>query len=194
MGNMTKNRNTKPEKHRARRSLLTLVLFCLAVASGWGPGVSAATQGSDNAGLVAKGRELFGLACVQCHGASHTTIQRKPEAGWRKTVYTMISRGAPVLPGEVDVLVGYLTSVYGPASPPAALENPSASKATLPAGSELIVSTCGTCHPAGVVFGSRKSENAWRATVKQMRSLGASITDAQEKEILAYLVKHLSSN
>jgi mono/diheme cytochrome c family protein len=132
---------------------------------------------------VAKGRQVFSLACVQCHGPSHTTIQRKPATGWRKTVYTMISRGAPVLPGETEALVAYLTSAYGPTS----------TAQPIPAGGEFVAASCGTCHPAAVVFGSRKSESDWQATIKRMRSQGANITDTQEKEILDYLVKTLAA-
>jgi cytochrome c5 len=162
-----------------------LMLFCLTVAAGMSSNARAAMQGAGNAELASKGREVFSVACVQCHAASHTVIQRKAAAGWKKTVYTMISRGAPVLPGEVDALVAYLTSAYGPNSPSAAGQQ------TLPAGSEIIVSSCGSCHPAGIVLASRKTEADWKATVKQMRSFGAGITDSQEKEILDYLVKTL---
>jgi mono/diheme cytochrome c family protein len=160
------------------------LVFCFAIAA------SGAMQTADNPELVKKGRELFGVTCVQCHGAGHITVQRKTAANWKKTVYTMISRGAPVLPGEADALVAYLTSAYGPASPPPALDNPAAAQQPLPAGSDLIVSSCGSCHAARFVFGSRKPESDWKATVMQMRSFGATITDAQEKEILAYLLKN----
>ena len=164
------------------------MLVCLMVVAGNPSKASAAMQGAGNAELALKGREVFSVACVQCHAASHTVIQRKAAAGWKKTVYTMISRGAPVLPGEVDALVAYLTSAYGPSSPPTSTTG----QQTLPSGSEIVVSSCGSCHPAGVVLASRKTEAEWRATVKQMRSLGAGITDNQEKEILDYLVKNLA--
>src|SRR5262249_19734013 len=153
----------------------------------------ASTQETNNEDLAAKGRQIFGVACVQCHGAGHTVIQRKPAAGWRKTVYTMISRGAPVLLGETVALVAYLTSTYGPASPPPHLQHASALSQPLRPGSELVASSCGTCHPSAVVFGSRKSKNAWETTIKQMRTLGASITDAQEKEILDYLLRNFGA-
>jgi len=145
------------------------------------PNVSA--QERNNADLVTKGRQVFALTCTQCHGASHTTIQRKPAAGWRKTVYTMISRGAPVLPGETEALVAYLTSSFGPGS----------TQQPIPAGGEIVAGSCGTCHPAALVFGTRKSESDWTATVKRMRSLGASMTDTQEKEILDYLIRNLAA-
>jgi len=162
------------------------MLACLMAVAGMPPKARAAMQGAGNAELALKGREVFSVACVQCHAASHTTIQRKAAAGWKKTVYTMISRGAPVLPGEVDALVAYLSSAYGPSSPSGVGQQ------TPPAGSEMIVSSCGSCHPAGVVLASRKTEAEWRATVKHMRSLGAGITDSQEREILDYLVKNLA--
>ena len=71
---------------------------------------------------VKRGREIFQVACVQCHGTSEITIQRKPAKGWQKTVYSMIGRGAPVLSGEIDPLVAFLTATYGPASPPPVLK------------------------------------------------------------------------
>ena len=163
------------------RATLCAILCILAVST------SAVAQDANNANLVEKGRQIFSLACVQCHAAAHTTIQRKPASGWRKTVYTMISRGAPVLPGETDTLVAYLTATYGPSSSPAALQNTPA--ATAPAGSEVVTASCGSCHPAAVVFGAVKSDNEWKATIRQMRTLGASISEAQEKQILDYLTR-----
>ena len=67
---------------------------------------------------VEEGKEAFGQACVQCHNMSRTQMQRKTADGWRDTVYSMISRGAPVMPDEIEPLIDYLAVTYGPGATP----------------------------------------------------------------------------
>ena len=52
-------------------------------------------------------------ACVQCHDLHWIAAQRKGETAWRRTVSEMIWRGAPLQPGESDVITKYLAANQG---------------------------------------------------------------------------------
>ncbi len=91
---------------------------------------------------VEEGREAFGQACVQCHGMSRTQIPRKTADGWRNPVYSMISRGAPVMPDEIEPLIDYLSATYGPgATPPAVGGEVSQAGSALPDGPAMTPET-----------------------------------------------------
>jgi mono/diheme cytochrome c family protein len=173
--------------------MITIVaLACLYLVSA---GTVFAQEPAPASDVIAKGKDIFGLACSGCHGTSHTTIQRKSAERWQKTIYTMISRGAPVLPGEVEPLTAFLSATYGPASPPPSFGGNAAAQAqqSLPAGREIVVRSCGGCHAVNLIFNARKSSAAWRQTVSQMRSFGADLTEGEEREVLDYLSRNFGT-
>ena len=96
--------------------------------------------------VVSEGRNIFGQACIQCHGIGHIMIKGKTEEGWRDTVYSMISRGAQMMPDEIDPLIAYLAATYRPDS-----AAPAAEGATLPdeAGRVILDRTCTALSCAG---------------------------------------------
>ena len=178
--------------HHTPRSL-PLLLFticvavpCLALA---GASVQEPAEAPDPT-TVEAGREAYGLACVQCHGPSQALIQRKPAEGWRRTIYSMIGRGAPVLPDEIEPLTVYLTSLYGPTSPPPNFGDAFDEQEQLPAGGETVKAACGACHAVNLVLEAHKSESEWRETVVNMRSLGANVTDSEQELIVDYLAEY----
>ena len=136
--------------------------------------------------LVEAGRAAYGQACVQCHGPNRTVIQRKAEAGWRRTVYAMISRGSPLMDDEIEPLTAYLTATYGPDSPlpeaggDGALELPDA------AGRSILTATCTQCHAVEMVTGSQKTESQWLDTIDLMIGYGAEISDADQETLASY--------
>jgi len=142
---------------------------------------------------VEEGKEAFGQACVQCHNMSRTQIQRKTADGWRDTVYSMISRGAPVMPDEIEPLIDYLAATYGPgATAPAVGGEVSQAGSALPdgPGRAIFVGNCAACHSMELPLNMRQSEAEWSATISAMVSYGAQITP-QEQEIL---VKYAAQN
>lgn len=179
---------------RAFRPLASFALFALAF-------LLAATQyvGTGRGAppveplQVEEGKEAFGQACVQCHGLSRTDIQRKTADGWRETVYSMISRGAPVMPEEIEPLIAYLEATYGPSSPPPASGGEDSQAGNvLPdePGRAIFVGNCSACHSLELPMNMRLSEAQWNTTIGNMITYGANITP-QEQEILAqYAAKH----
>ena len=63
------------------------------------------------------GRDLIFQACVQCHDLRNTVAQRKPAAGWKRTVDEMIWRGAPLMADEAETITKYLAVSFGPDKP-----------------------------------------------------------------------------
>ena len=142
---------------------------------------------------VEEGREAFGQACVQCHNMSRTQIQRKTADAWRDTVYSMISRGAPVMPDEIEPLIDYLSATYGPgATPPAAGGQGSQAGNALPDGPAraIFVGNCAACHSMDLPLNMRQSEAQWNATISEMVSYGAQITPQEQEILVKYAAKH----
>jgi mono/diheme cytochrome c family protein len=154
-------------------------------------GAAAFGQGS-NAAAVEQGKEVFGVVCTACHSANHVSIQRKLAPAWRNTIYTMIGRGAQILPSEIEPLAAYLASTYGPGSPLPAPRGATVG-APAPAGSEIVIRSCGGCHSVNLIFNSRKSVDGWKGTIKYMRSNGARISETEEQELAAYLGEHFGT-
>lgn len=199
---------TAPKTRRALQLasfLLTLGLFLETITQ-----INAATQGkpleqpkdkgaAENA-LTAKGRAVFGESCIQCHNMNPVLIQRKPEQGWRQTVYSMVSRGAQLTPDEMEALISYLTATYGPDSPLPHLKASAASNAegsgeeSLPAGAgkQILSRACVKCHSLTLVTNSRKSETEWSKTVARMLSIGATLAPPDRQTLTDYLVKNFS--
>src|SRR5262249_61252149 len=99
-----------------------------------------------------EGRRVMLQACVQCHDYKNIVAQRKTLAAWRRTVDEMAWRGAPLMPGEAEIVSSYLASFLG-------TEKPDAEKAAqsrprekfaeyLPEGKgrALVLQSCVECH------------------------------------------------
>jgi len=143
-----------------------------------------------------EGNEIFGLACTGCHGLRETQLQRKTADQWRNTVYSMISRGAPLLPDEIEPLTAYLAATYGTDSPPPSSGGVSSQGGTaLPEGPgrSILVGNCASCHGLELPLNLRKSEADWKRTISRMVDFGANLTP-QEQEILAkYAAQHFGA-
>jgi mono/diheme cytochrome c family protein len=60
------------------------------------------------------GRDIVAVACWQCHGLNAFTWLRQGEQAWRHQVYDMILRGTQISPSEINTVVTYLTTNFGP--------------------------------------------------------------------------------
>ncbi len=66
---------------------------------------------SDRAG------KLFVEACTACHTLDRVRSQRLTSEEWRGTIAGMVSEGIALTDEEVDVVVAYLTTHFGPDTP-----------------------------------------------------------------------------
>jgi cytochrome c553 len=141
-----------------------------------------------------EGQAVVLAACVQCHDLRAVVSQRKDASAWRRTLNEMIWRGAPLLPGEVEVLTGYLASAFGPQAgpPPAASEASNQDTARrLPEGPgrPLVVDTCVGCHDLATAVNARKTPSEWRLSVARMVQLGARLNGSEMELIASYLAQ-----
>jgi mono/diheme cytochrome c family protein len=130
------------------------------------------------------GREIVAVACAQCHGFNAFTWLRQGEVAWRYQVYDMVLRGSQIGPDEIDKVVSYLTTNFGPG-----VNVPSSSPVSLPAGAgkEVIEGGCGICHGLDRAVGTRRSPIEWQAIVTRMVFLGAPLPADQARAAVDYL-------
>ncbi len=62
-----------------------------------------------------KGVESVTGICSICHGLDLVTQQRQDRDGWTRIVDQMIQFGAPIPPGERQVIIDYLATHFSPA-------------------------------------------------------------------------------
>ena len=97
---------------------MTRALLCCGVAGwmsiAWGvSGVAAQTApapANNESPQIARGRLVVAQACTTCHTTLGRMLQvhKQTAAQWKDTVYFMISRGAQVMPDEIDAVAAYL--------------------------------------------------------------------------------------
>jgi mono/diheme cytochrome c family protein len=138
-----------------------------------------------------EGRDIVAVACTQCHGPSAFTQLRVGPEGWRFQVYDMVLRGAQVRPSEMDQVVSYLSTNFGPGinvPPPVA-------QVTLPegAGQELVAQRCSLCHGLDRVVAARRTPTEWEAIMSRMVFLGAPAAGDDGKRITSYLEEKLGT-
>jgi mono/diheme cytochrome c family protein len=132
------------------------------------------------------GRDIIATACTQCHRAGPITQLRMGEAAWRRQVYNMVLRGAQIGPDEIDDVVKYLATNFGPGVPipgsaPAPVKLPDG------AGADLVTGTCGICHGVDRVVAVARPDRQWEAIVHRMVAIGAPIDADQARQIISYL-------
>ena len=70
---------------------------------------------SDQQAQVEKGRQVVGQVCVACHTNILRMVQvhRQSPEQWKDTVYSMIGRGAQVMPDEIEAVTAFLAANAG---------------------------------------------------------------------------------
>ena len=158
------------------------------------------------------GKELVLNACVQCHDLRWVVSQQKSETAWRRTVNEMVWRGAPLVPGDVDVITRYLSAlVLLPSGEAAAKRRMRGAQASSPLtrrsappspdgrgtpnelppgpGRNLVIATCVQCHDLGVTTSQRKTADEWRRSVERMAHLGAKLNGREMLIVADYLAR-----
>jgi hypothetical protein len=61
------------------------------------------------------GKDVFIRVCTRCHEAANSTKLRLTRRQWQGKVYAQADRGAEASGEELDQIVDYLASHFGPA-------------------------------------------------------------------------------
>ena len=152
----------------------------------------AAQAQQSNPFPAGEGRDTIAVACTQCHRAGPIVQLRMGEEGWRRQVYNMVLRGAQIRPDEIDDVVKYLATNFGPGVP---VPGPAPTPVKLPdgAGADLVTGACGTCHGVDRVVAVARPGRQWEAIVHRMVAIGAPIDANQAGQIISYLQANYSA-
>ena len=92
-----------------------LVWIAGAQLSGRLAAQEAARAQSDQQTQAEKGRQVVGQVCVACHTNILKMVQvhRQSPEQWKDTVYSMIGRGAQVMPDEIEAVTTFLAANAG---------------------------------------------------------------------------------
>ena len=95
-----------------------LVLVAITLAMSW-PSTVGAQRGDDP--QIEKGRVVVAQVCTTCHTTLGRMLQvhKQTQEQWRELVFFMISRGAQVMPDEIDAVTAFLVANSGRERPAA---------------------------------------------------------------------------
>jgi cytochrome c5 len=131
---------------------------------------------------IEKGRTTVGQTCVPCHANIVGVIQlhKKSANEWRDTLYSMIGRGAQVLPEEIEPVIAFLVANAGRKPTQAlAVQLPAAE------GKAILERTCQRCHDLTVA--TTKPSEDWKTVIGKMITYGAVVTATDEQKLIEYL-------
>lgn len=176
-----------------RQSVLLILPLCLFAAA-------ALAADADS-----RGKQLYEAACTQCHGLGAIEVTRDGRPGWKKTVHKMVSGGAQLNAEEMELVIDYLATNFGPSAGPMKTgllppDSPlqtdgtvTSDKIDLPQGSgkELVQGLCQVCHDLGRIVSTTKTEDDWHRYATQMLARGGlSISEEQLRTLVSYLNEH----
>src|SRR5689334_8658648 len=94
----------------------TIVWTCVVAASAVSAQAPAAAAKEPLSAPAQKGGQVVTQACTTCHTTFGRMLQvhRQTREQWKSTVYFMISRGAQVMPDEIEPVIDYLAATAGP--------------------------------------------------------------------------------
>jgi cytochrome c5 len=136
-----------------------LLMVCVAAAA------APACAQTATALPAGEGRDIVAVACTQCHTLNPLTAMRDGPVGWKRHVYNMVIRGAQLTPREVDTVLQYLNTNFGPGQ-----SLPPAKPITLAAGAgkELVETRCALCHDLERVTSAKRQKRDWPGVVANM--------------------------
>src|ERR1700730_10843343 len=98
------------QRHKASHIVSFAILFCLTLS----------TMAFGQALPDEKGKAEFQRICSNCHTTAMATRLRNSEEGWKSVVNDMVSRGAQGSQPDLDNVVLYLSTNFGPSNSTAA--------------------------------------------------------------------------
>jgi mono/diheme cytochrome c family protein len=160
-----------------------IALLAVSMLVAWLP-ASASAQGGQDA-RVARGRQVVAQACTTCHTTLVRMLQvhKQTAEQWKDTVYFMISRGAQVMPDEIEAVAAFLAATSGNGRPAARDAGQPGRGAD---GAAILQRNCQQCHELAIASTKADSEE-WSAVVARMMAYGARLTPADQQTLIGYL-------
>jgi mono/diheme cytochrome c family protein len=139
----------------------------------------------DQPAQIEKGRQVVAQVCASCHTTIVRMIQvhKQTAQQWKDTVYFMISRGAQIMPDEIEPVTAFLTETSGRGRPGARAAGQQTADAD---GAAILQRNCQQCHELATA--SKKSDaEDWSAVITRMMAYGAKLTSADQQTLIGYL-------
>ncbi len=178
--------------------LVCNLVLCIAAAD-LGRGLAAqasASTSNDQQAQIEKGREAVGQACAACHAGilRMAQAQKQTQEQWKDTIFSMIGRGAEILPDEIEPMSVFLAATSarsGPASAQTGGRGRQAAgrpdqQAPETEGRAILQRTCQQCHDMATATTKLPSED-WSAVIAKMVGYGARLTPADQQKLIEYL-------
>jgi mono/diheme cytochrome c family protein len=173
----------------------TVWMYVALLSSGVAAQVSTAAPGNQQA-QIEKGRQVVAQVCTTCHTTLGRMIQVRKQTAeqWKETVYFMISRGAQVMPDEIEPVTAFLAATAGSGSQTSTQTSgrgragggvPGQQPAEAD-GRAILQRNCQQCHELATASKKLASED-WRAVITRMVTYGARLTPADQQTLIGYL-------
>ncbi len=156
---------------------------------------SAGAPGNQPA-QIEKGRQVVAQVCATCHTTIVRMVQvhKQTAEQWKDTVYFMISRGAQIMPDEIEPVTAFLAATAGrnpqTSTQPSGRGRPGAGGSGQQApeadGEAILQRNCQQCHESATASKKLDSED-WSAVITRMMTYGARLTPADQQTLIAYL-------
>jgi cytochrome c5 len=160
--------------------------------------VSASTS-NDQQAQIEKGREAVGQTCAACHAGilRMAQAQKQTQEQWKDTIFSMIGRGAEILPDEIEPMSVFLAATSARSGPANAQGAQTGGRGRQAAGRTdqqgpdaegraILQRTCQQCHDMATATTKVPSEE-WNAVIAKMVGYGARLTPADQQKLIEYL-------
>jgi mono/diheme cytochrome c family protein len=153
--------------------------------------ICAHAQTADQAQME-KGRQVVAEVCSACHTTITRMVQvhKQTPDEWKSTVYFMISRGAQVMPDEIEPVVAYLAATGGKGAAQATNAGRGAAardgQTAQADGRVIFQQTCQQCHELAMASSKMPSEE-WSAVITRMMTYGARLSASDQQRLTEYL-------
>jgi len=189
----------------ARKKILFLVVcnvvvwFSAACLGGRLSAQATANAQSDKQTQIDKGRIAVGQTCATCHAGimRMAQAQKQNQEQWKDTIYSMIGRGAEILPDEIEPISAFLAATSAQKAPANAqtAETGGGGRGGRGGGEQqgaggdgraILQRTCQQCHDLATAQNKAASED-WNAVIAKMTGYGVRLTPADQQKLIDYL-------
>ena len=135
--------------------------------------------------------------CTECHGIDDYAFFALDKPGWQKLIESKHKDGPSLAPSDMNQLIDWLVSKFGPGSKPFPRTYVPQEITTFfsdPEAYRLMNRACTKCHGIDRVQGARKAEEGWRVTLVDMRERGALLSDQELEQLVEWLTRVWGTN
>jgi mono/diheme cytochrome c family protein len=185
---------------RTRISTVTAWAFAVwtsAAILSSGVAAQVSTSAPDNQqAQIEKGRQVVAQVCTTCHTTLGRMLQVHKQSAeqWKETVYFMISRGAQVMPDEIEPVTAFLAATAGRGAQTSTQTSGRGraggggpgQQAAEADGRVILQRNCQQCHELTTASKKPAAED-WSAVIARMVAYGARLTPADQQTLIGYL-------